>query len=647
MLPAPSFADLEQDLKAIDKSIRLREYSQAVKLLQPLLKMNIAEAQYRMAGLYRSGLGVKKDTVKALAEYRKASISGLDDAQFSLASLLEKQGFNKQKMVVIQKWYQAAADQGHRKAKRKLASFEKRISAESPLNLSTENILSAIRSNSLDQIQACIESGVNLNFIDNKQRSPLMVALLSGHQEMSTLLIPVSKLLNKADSNNDRPLHIATSNGFSNIVLSLISKQVDINALDGLGNTALMIATRHDDEAIMSLLLDNKANHNIKNKKKQTAPQLAQILNLKQARLVFKQYNIKLPAKNLDYAKVDIKAFQKSVSKNSSLYKGWPFISIASLLGETAIVGQLLDQGVSIDASDTTGNNALHRAASKGQLKTLKLLVSRGSNINSINHKKQSALYIAAAAGQFKIINYLLKKGADTSLLAKNKASPLSIAISNKHSQSALALANKKLDNTSIHKALLLAIKGRMERLSVQLIKRDKLLLFAYSNNRSALWHSADRGLLKATNELLKSKKVDVNLSDKKGYSALARAINNGHEKVSNLLIKNGASLNTLTTENNSILMLAVLSGKSAIFKNILQQDKNINAKNNVGDTALMLAAGSGNNEFIKLLITSGADVQTRNKDDLNAYQIAINADHGSSAELIKENSGKLFKLFN
>ena len=240
-----------------------------------------------------------------------------------------------------------------------------------------------------------------------------------------------------------------------------------------------------------------------------------------------------------------------------------------------------------------------------------------------------------------------MKKGANTSLLAKNKTSPLAIAIANKHAQSAIALANRKLDEPSIHKALLLAIQNRMEKLSIRLIKRDKLLMFTYNNKRSALWHSADKGLLNATNELLKSKKVDINLIDKKGYSALARAINNGFTKTSSLLIKNGASLNTLTSEKNSILMLAVLSAKPAIFENILKLDKNVNAKNKAGDTALMLAAGSGNIEFVKLLIKAGADVQTRNQDDLNAYQIAIDSGHQSVANFLKENSGSLFKLFN
>jgi len=645
--PLVAVADLKTSLKAIDRTIRLREYDQAVELLQPLLKQNIAEAQYRMAGLYRSGSGVPKDMNKALSEYRKASLSGLDNAQFALASLLEKQGSSNSTMVEIKKWYQAAADQGHRKARKKLAALEKKLASYNAAEVSHETIFSAIRNNDLDLIKALIEQKVNLDFKDANLRTPLMVALLAKHHEMSQLLVTHSSQPDSVDINNNRPIHMASSNSYADIVLNLIKKQVDINAADGLGNTALIIATRHDDKEILQHLLNNHVDPTIKNRKSQTAPQLAQTLNLKNARTLFNEFNIELPDKNKDYAEVDIKSFRASISKSSSLYKDWPLINIASLLGESAIVAQLLDQGIPINDTDSNGNSALHRAASKGQVKTLKLLLSRGININAVNHQQQTALYVAASTGQLKAIDYLIKKGADTSLVANNKTSPLSIAISNKQVKAAELLVSEKLKQTDIHHALLVALLNNMETLSVELIKRDKLLVYSYAKDRSALWHSANLGLKKATIELLNRKGIDIDLPDKDGFTALARAIINGFSDIAGLLISNGANINIVTDENNSMLMLAVLSNQSATLKNILKLDKNLNAKNNSGNTALMLAASSGNKEFVELLIKSGADIQTRNHDDLNAYQIAINASHPSIAELIKENSGQLFKLFN
>lgn len=648
-LPSTVYADneAEKTLKAVDRSIRLREYGQAVTLLKPLLNKNNAEAQYRMAGLYRSGSGVKKDMEKAMSNYTKASQNGLADAQFALASLLEKRGTSSQKLIDIQKWYQAAADQGHRKAIQKLASLENKIAESNTPEISREKLFGAIRNNALDKIKALIERNINLDISDRKKRTPLMVSLLAGHREMSRLILDNTGLQDKPDMNGDRPLHIATSRGYSEIVKQLIRNGSKINSTDGLGNTALIIATRHDDKAIIEFLLSNNADHSIINKKNQSAPQLAQALNLKQAKLLFQKHNISLPEKNKDYATLDINSFQASISKSASLYKDWPLINIASVLGEAKIVEQLLDQGAKINATDPAGNTALHRAVSKGQLKIVRLLLSGGSNINAANQKLETPIYLAASSGQLKTIKYLLDQGADSSLIAKNKTSPLSVAISKKQEPSAMLLATAKLDEQSIHRALLLAIQNRMEKLALRLIKRDKLLVFSYANNRSALWHSANSGLVNATSKLLKRNIIDINLADKSGYTALAQAVNNGFEKTASLLIKNGADIKTLTNENNTILMLAVISGKPVLFKKMLKLEKNLDAKNKAGDTALMLAAAGGKIEFVELLIKSGADIQTRNQDDLNAYQIAINSGHDATASLIRESSGKLFKLFN
>jgi len=646
-LPASISADTESSLRAIDRSIRLREYSSAVDLLQPLLKQNVAAAQFRMAELYRSGKGVKKDMLRAQMEYEKAAKNGHAKAQYSLASLLQKQGSTKQKISEIRKWFQAAANQGHRRAKIKLASLDKNINKNKSRNTSQEKIFSAIRFNDLDQIRSLLELGVNLEISDDRKRSPLMVSLIAKHQEMSKLLLKNSDHPDTPDSNNERPIHIATSNSFSDIVRGLIEKKVDINATDNFGNTAIIIATRHDDKEMLEILLDNNADYTIKNKKGQSALQIVQSLNLKKAAKVFSNYGINLPDYKNDYAKVDVESFQANIQKSSSLYKGWPLINIASLLGEEKIVAQLLKQGSDIQAKDPSGNSALHLAASKGQFKIVKLLLSNNSKVDAQNHRKETPLYAAAKSGRLKIVRYLLKEGADTSIIAKNNTSALSIAISSLHPISALSLAEGKLDNVSQHQAMLLSIKNKMEKLSIRLVKQDELIASTDTKKRTALWYSADLGLIETTKILLAEKKVDINQVDKKGYSALAQAVNNGAVKISSLLITNGASLTSLTNERNTILMLAILSQQSEVIQLVLKSKTELNMKNKAGDTALMLAASTGQNNTVKKLIELGADIQTRNQDDLNAYQIALKSGYKKTAKIIWDHSGKLFQLFN
>ena len=93
--------------------------------------------------------------------------------------------------------------------------------------------------------------------------------------------------------------------------------------------------------------------------------------------------------------------------------------------------------------------------------------------------------------------------------------------------------------------------------------------------------------------------------------------------------------------------MLAVISGHVKLSEYYIRTDADIDHRNLAGDTAVMLAAANGQNDVIELLLKVGADLQRRNHDDLNAYQIALDAGHEETAALIKSRSGTLFNLFN
>ena len=646
-LSTPAISNIESSLTAVDKSIRLRQYSQAVRQLRPLLKRNIAKAQYRMAGLYRTGKGVKSNMDKATELYIKAAVNGLADAQYMLASILEKQDPTKHNPAEALDWYQAAADQGYRRAINKLAYLEKTGTDNDSLINDQERIFSAIRTNDLERVRSLINAGVNLDIVDNNQQSALIVALQAKHLEMSQMLLAQSTGLDTPDSNNVRPIHIAARNGYTDIVSYLISNSVDINATDHIGNTALIIATRHEDKHVMNLLINHDADYSIKNKKAQSAPQLAQIMDLQIAKSVFLKQGIRLSEQKEGFANVDIRAFQQSVNKSGSLYRGWPLLNVASLLGETEIVTQLLDRRVDMLATDATGNSAMHRAAGEGQLQILSLLTSRGGNINAVNSRNETPLYLAAASGQLKAVRLLVRNGAEKSIIAKNKVSALSIAIKNQHETVALALLDGKLDKASIHRALLLAVQNKMETLGARLINVDVYVNQADDKNRSALWYSADLGLKKTTMALIRVKRAPTNLADTKGYTPLARAVSRGNLDIARLLINRGANPHTITKEKTTILMLSVLSKNNKLTIFLLTRDIDIDAKEIAGETALMLAAATGQETMVNSLIEAGADLLTRNLDDQNAYQIAINSGHDKTADLIEKNSNTLFKLFN
>jgi len=637
----------DERLKTIDRAIRLREYEQAARQLAPLVQQGIAEAEYRLAGLYRAGRGVKRDPGKARDLYRRAAEAGLADAQYALALLLMKRP-EAEARAEARHWLQAAADQGLSRAARQLKKLGS-ASASAPSNgraTDLKRLFSLVRGNELAELKTLQRHGADLSLLDDQGNSPLIVALRSGHRKLAQWLLDHDRRATAPGALGERALLTATRQDYADIVEALLRRGIDPNGQDESGNTALHIATRHQNTRIMKRLLDKGANPRKKNRKGQTPLQLAQDLGLKKSARLFKAQGLTLPRQNRQLATPDIKAFEKSIRGKQSLYRGWPILNIASLLGETRILKQLLEQGADINATDPDGYTALHRAASKGQLKSARILHRNGIDIDRQNRKGETALYLAALNGHESFVSWLLEQGADSRLATRKGSTPLLAAIRSGNPAIAERLADKPLADKHRHQALVEAIQRRQEALALRLLPHDRLAPLKDKQGRSLLWMAADKGLNRLAAALIRKYPGDIDLADKSGYTPLARAVYRGYLNMAGQLIDRKARFDLVTRDGNSLPMLAVLSGKPKMLKKMLALPHNINQRNAHGDTALMLAAAAGNRQMVELLIAAGADLQMRNKNDLTAEQLARQAGHDQVADLIRQNKRGLFRIF-
>lgn len=641
-------ANLTSDLEQVDKLIRLRQYEKAITLLEPLVQQNNGQAQLRMASLLRVGKGVKANLEKAMYLFEMASLNGVAEAQYAFALMLEKNLETDQDQIYFYRWLQAAAEQGHTRAAKKLELLGEIAKDTTVTEIEPEYIFESVRHNEAGKIRSLIQQGVNFDLLDQAGRTPLMNALLSGHRKMAKLLLPATKLLDQSDIDQTRAIHIATNNDFVDIVIELIGRKVDVNAIDSLGNNALIIATRHNHVELVDLLLNESANYQVKNQKRQSAIDIAQIHNNKNVMQVYRKYGVSVSAKSKGLEKLDLTTFKENLARSKSTYPGWPLINVVSLLGERQFVQELIGQGADLSSVDPEGNTALHRAASEGKINVVKLLIKSGSKIDATNGNNETALYFSAASGHLETTAYLIKNGASTSVLSKTKSNVLLIAIKNGHEKSALKIAKSgKLTNALVHDALLTAIHMKMEKLCVSLIKIDGLLGQPDSDNRTPIWHAASLGLSIVTAELLKKNSNGIDLKDSSGYSALAIAVKNGHESIAHQLINSGADINSVTNEKSTMLILAISSKSSRVASILISQNVDLNIQDSSGDTALIKAAGFGDKPIVELLLKAGANTQLRNLNEVNAFQAAQNAGNENIAELIKQSSGALFKIFN
>ena len=641
----PPNAELADSLKAIDRDIRLRNYEQAVKRLQPLAAQGVAQAEYRLAGLYRSGRGVQRNPKRALELYRKAAEAGLADAQYALALLLlKKPGTDHREQA--RHWLQAAAEQGHRKAGRKLKQVTTTEAEPKRKPVDLEQLFSLVRGNELEQLRSLADSGVSMDQQDDRGNSLLTVALRSGRHGLANWLVKRMSRASARSKAGEQALILAARKEYEDIVQALLALGVRPDAQDEAGNTALHVATRHQNTRIMAQLLKRGADARKRNRKGLSPLQLARDLNLQKAADLYRKQGLKLPERDRQLATPDVRSFEKSLKNKDSIYRGWPLISIASLLGEKRILEQLLAQGADTGATDPEGNTALHRAASKGQLEIARMLLAKGAPIDARNARGETALYLAALNKRRGMVRWLLEQGANPSLETRSKSSPLLAAIRNGDAKTAALLSARPASDQQTHRALRAAIEQKMEPVALKLLPRDKLASIKDKQGRSLLWLAADRGLNRLVARLVKTHPGQLAQADKGGYSPLARTIYRGHVDIARQLIQAQSDLTTSTREGNSLLMLAVLSGKPQMLDLLLPKGLNVNELNQHGDTALMLAASAGDQAMVERLIQAGADTQIRNRNNLTAEQIARNAGHKAVADYIRKHKRGLFKLF-
>ena len=85
ILATPVFADIHRAKAAI----RVRDFSLALNLLEPLAETGDPAAQFQLGALYRCGCGVERDDKQAFDWFEKAAEKNFTRAQFNLGNMYE------------------------------------------------------------------------------------------------------------------------------------------------------------------------------------------------------------------------------------------------------------------------------------------------------------------------------------------------------------------------------------------------------------------------------------------------------------------------------------------------------------------------------------------------------------------------------
>ena len=380
-----------------------------------------------------------------------------------------------------------------------------------------------------------------------------------------------------------------------------------INAPDYFHSTPLTKAVESDALKVVSFLLDNKADTEVRNNMG-----LTPLLHAAQQ-----------GQKEMVELLANRGANINATSTRGDDQYGFGALHFAAEGGDKAMVETLLGHGTKVDLRAANDVTPLMVAARKGFKTVAETLLAKGANINAQDSFGNTALAAAIRAGNKAIVEWLLANKADPNIKDHDGKTALFIAV---------GAGNKAIVE------LLLAHGADAN--------------VAAKDGKSSLFAAIDNGNLSMV-EMLLSNKADVNLKTSDGFSPLLAAVNAKNFQIVESLLKQGADVNTKLADNHAStprwtpLDAAVSLDSAELVKLLLDNHADPNARFDLADrgninagdcTPLILAARRRCLDTAKILLKHGAKANLKEKNGMTALLTAWDLKDRPMALLLLEN---------
>jgi ankyrin repeat protein len=130
---------------------------------------------------------------------------------------------------------------------------------------------------------------------------------------------------------------------------------------------------------------------------------------------------------------------------------------------------------------------------------------------------------------------------------------------------------------------------------------------------------------------------ADIECRDHYGRTPLYHALTRGHLSLAELLVRQGANVNTqFGKRRQTLLHWAAEQGAYGVASFLLQHQADVNSRRIDGITPLHLAARKGHTYLVNLLLRNGADFDARATGDRIPRDLAIKAGHQDLARILE-----------
>uniref|UniRef100_A0A8B9QVB8 Poly [ADP-ribose] polymerase n=1 Tax=Anas platyrhynchos TaxID=8839 RepID=A0A8B9QVB8_ANAPL len=527
-----------------------------------------------------------------------------------------------------------------------------------------DELLEAARSGNEEKLMALLTPlNVNCHASDGRKSTPLHLAAGYNRVRIVQLLLQHGADVHAKDKGGLVPLHNACSYGHYEVTELLLKHGACVNAMDLWQFTPLHEAASKNRVEVCSLLLSHGADPTLVNCHGKSAVDMAPTPELRE-RLTyeFKGHSLLQAAREADLAKVkktlalEIINFKQPQSHETALHCAVAAVhpkrkQVTELLLRkganqktniflfclpiTDVMEVLHKHGAKMNALDTLGQTALHRAALAGHLQTCRLLLNYGSDPSIISLQGFTAAQMGNEAVQQILSESTPVRTSDVDyrLLEASKAGDLETVKQLCSPQNVNCRDLEGRHSTPLHFA------AGYNRVSV----------VEYLLHHGADVHAKDKGGLVPLHnacsyghyevaELLVRHGASVNVADLWKFTPLHEAAAKGKYEICKLLLKHGADPTKKNRDGNTPLDLVkegdtdiqdLLRGDAALLdaakKGCLARvqklctQENINCRDTQGrnSTPLHLAAGYNNLEVAEYLLEHGADVNAQDKGGL------------------------------
>lgn len=272
-------------------------------------------------------------------------------------------------------------------------------------------------------------------------------------------------------------------------------------------------------------------------------------------------------------------------------------IHSAAWFGLDECILGLLRKTSLVDSTDDDGQTALHWAARNGQISTVKLLLRHGFGVNLVDREGKSALHHTVNHGQEALFRVLVDNGANIELADNRGQTPFLYAV----------------ENMAVNAAQILLKMGAKAG-ALNFMKQNSLHLATLGRE--------DEGLQVTTILFSHSDCPNPSASDLDNMTPLHYSVARSHQKLSKLLLQNGADINIGVQRSSTDYR----TGNHHMPECKLQADqrRTYNAHNIYGLTPLHFSALVGNSAMTKFVLSEGANVNAHCQNGDTPLHLAL-----------------------